>query len=114
MDTIIPVVSARVFGMKLNSKMAHRVDHISTVTGLKENDQIKPEHIAILLSSEQGSLKNVNSATVIPVINMVDFTEYEDMARQAATQALSMTDRFDKVVLAAMKEQQPIVDVISR
>ena len=113
-DTVIPIVSAKVFGMKLDSKLAHRVEYISKVTGLNENEEIKPIHVARLLSSSNGSLKNTGNKEVIPLINMVDYSEQETLAREAAIAALSMTDRFDKVVLAAMKEKHPIVDIITQ
>ena len=113
-DTVIPVVSAKVFGMPLTGKLAHRVEHVTNVTGLKENHEIKPEHIARLLVSDHGSLKNTGAATVIPLINMVDYADLEMLARKAAEQALEQTDRFDKVVLASMREQDPIIDVIAR
>ncbi len=113
-DTVIPVVSVKVIGMTLTDKIVHRVDQISKITGLNEHDEIKPEHIARLLSSSDGSLKNTGSAKVIPLINMVDYSEQETSAREAAHLALTMTDRFDHIVLAAMKEDEPIVDVISR
>ncbi len=112
--TVIPILSAKVIGLPLTKKIAHRVEMISKVTGLKENDEIKPEHIACLLSSEDGSLKNIESAMVVPLINMVDYEEQESLAREAAVMALSMTDRFDQIVLAAMKNDQPIIDVIKR
>lgn len=113
-NTVIPVVSAKVLGMPLSDKIAHRVDQLSKITGLNEHDEIKPEHIARLFSSPYGLLKNTESAKVIPLINMVDYIEQEAMAREAATMALSMTERFDQVVLAAMKNDHPIVDVITR
>lgn len=113
-DTVIPILSARIIGLPLRDDIAHRVEKICKVTGLKEGDDIKAIHIARLLSSENGSLKNAGSAKVIPLINMVDNNELENLAREAAKQALQMTDRFDYVVLAAMKENQPIVDVICR
>ena len=113
-DTVIPVVSAKVIGMKLTTRIAHRVDRLSTITGLKEHDEIRPEHIARLLSSAEGSLKNTGTAKVIPVINMVDYSEQKVLAIEAARQALSMTDRFDSVILAAMNKNEPIVDVIKR
>lgn len=113
-STVIPVVSAKVFGMPLTEKIAHRVDRISKLAGLDEHDEIRPEHIARLLSSSEGSLKNAGTAKVIPLINMVDYVEQETLAKEAAMIALTMTDRFDTVVLAAMKQEQPIVDVITR
>lgn len=112
-DTVIPVVSAKVFGMPLNDKIAHRVDKISQVTGLEQHGTLLPKHVATLLSSEHGSLKGCGDATIIPLINMVDYTELEQLARDAAQQALSLTDRFEKVVLASMRENDPIVDVIA-
>ncbi|GJM05404.1 MAG: hypothetical protein DHS20C09_13950 [marine bacterium B5-7] len=112
-DTVIPVVSVKVIGLTLNDKIAHRVDQLSKITGLNEHDEIKPEHIALLLSSNEGALKNTGTAKVIPLINMVDYTEQEKSAREAAQLALTMTDRFDHIVLAAMKKEQPIVDVIA-
>lgn len=113
-DTVIPIVSAKVIGMALTNKIAHRVDRLVKITGLSENDEIKPEHIARLLSSTDGSLKNTGVAKVIPLINMVDYSEQEVLARAAARQALSMTDRFDCVVLAAMNKDEPVVDVVTR
>ncbi len=45
---------------------------------------------------------------------MVDDGELEKLAREAAKLALQMTNKFDIVVLASMKKDQPIVDVITR
>ncbi len=100
--------------MHLTDEIAHRVEQIFRVTGLEEGAMIKPEHIARLLSSAEGSLKNTGEAKVIPLINMVDDKELENSARDAAREALQLTDRFDTVVLAAMKKEEAIVDVISR
>ena len=113
-DVVIPVLSAKVIGLILNDQIAHRIDRIMKVTGLKEDEEIKPVHIARLLTSDKGALKNTGSAKVIPLINMVDDKELEQYAREAAEAALQMTDRFDSIVLAAMKKDDPIIDVIKR
>ncbi|MBL1141891.1 MAG: putative selenium-dependent hydroxylase accessory protein YqeC [Proteobacteria bacterium] len=113
-DTVIPILSAKVIGLPLNDEIAHRVEQISKVTGLDEGDKIEVVHIARLLSSNEGALKNIGEAKVIPLINMVDDSELEKIASEAAYAALQLTDRFDKVVLAAMKKDQPIVNVIER
>ena len=113
-DTVIPILSAHVIGQPLTEAIAHRVEHLSEVTGLENGKTIEPVHIARLLASEQGSLKSTGQARVVPLINMVDNPELEHTARIAAEQALQMTDRFDKVVLAAMKKDKPIVDVVER
>lgn len=113
-DIIIPVVSAKVIGLLLNNDIAHRVEQISQVCGLKQEDEIEPIHIARLLSSPSGLLKNTENKKVIPLINMVDNPELEMLAREAAQEALKLSSRFDKVVLASMKQEQSIISVISR
>lgn len=111
-DIIIPVVSAKVIGLPLTDEIAHRVEQISLVCDLKQGDEIKPLHIARLLSSPSGLLKNTENKKVIPVINMVDNSELQVLAHEAAQASLELTDRFDKVVLASMKQEQCIIDVV--
>lgn len=112
-DTVIPVVSARVFGKELTEKIAHRIERICAITGMKENDRIKPEHVARLLASPDGAIKNTGKAGVIPLINMVDNPELEKSAYSAAIKALSLTDRFDQVILATMRENEPVSAIIT-
>lgn len=113
-DTVITVVSARAIGKRLTDKIAHRIERITAVTRLEQNEIIQPHHVARLLASEEGALKNTGQAMVVPLINMVDDTGREDLARQAATEALSLTDRFDYVVLATMRNIEPVIDIIRR
>lgn len=112
--TIIPIVSARVLGLTLSEKIAHRVDRVTRVTGALAGEVLTPEHIARLLASEQGLLQECGLARVIPVINMVDKLDSIDPAVEAAERSLTLTDRFDRVILTAMKQQDPVVKVIFR
>lgn len=111
--TILPIVSAKAFGRPLSPTIAHRPELLADVIAAGQGDLLSPGHVASLLTSGRGSLSRVGDATVIPVINMVDTPERLAPARQAATKALSMTGRFDRVVLSAMTGAMPIVDVIS-
>jgi len=113
-DVVISILSAKVIGMPLSEEIAHRVEQICKVSNLKEGDEIKPVHIARILASDNGSLKYTGSAKIIPLINMVDDSDLEKVAREAAKEALQLTDRFDTVVLAAMKKEQPVIDVVTR
>lgn len=113
-NTVIAVVSAKVIGKRLTEKIAHRLDKISAVAGINENEKIQALHVARILSSSNGSLKNTGNAKVVPLINMVDDSEREKLARETAKITLSLTDRFEYVVLAAMRNQQPVIDIISR
>ena len=113
-DTVVPIVSAKVFGKPLTEKIAHRPERITAVTGALMNEPLTPSHIARLLASPDGSLRGTGNATVVPVVNMVDNRTMESLAQAAAEEALTLTRRFDRVVLAAMRREQPIVRIVER
>lgn len=113
-STIVPIVSAKVFGKKLTERVAHRIDQLSAITGLQPGEKIEPGHVARLLASPEGSLKNAGHAMVIPLINMVDDDERAIHARAAAEQALALTRRFGCVVLAAMRNAEPVIEIVRR
>lgn len=112
-DVILPIVSARAFGRPLDQRIAHRPERLAEVVSAVPGDMVMPEHVARLLASEEGALRHVGHARVVPVINMADTEERLTMAGEAARQALTMTGRFDRVVLAAMAGETPVVEVIS-
>ena len=113
-DTVIPVVSARAIGQPLSERIAHRLDIVEAVAGLRRGETLQPVHIARLLASEQGLLKGVGAARVVPVINMVDDPQQEALALEAAHAALALTLRFDRVVLATMRRPDAVVRVVHR
>jgi probable selenium-dependent hydroxylase accessory protein YqeC len=113
-DTVVPIVSAKVFGRPLGEKIAHRPERITAVTGAQPGEPLTATHVARLLASAEGSLRRTGGATVVPVINMVDNRILEAAARAAAEEALALTQRFDRVVLAAMRSDEPIVRVVER
>lgn len=113
-STVIPVVSAAAIGQPLTTDIAHRIDFVASVGGLRAGDIITPEHVARILADEQGALKGVGQAQVVPLINMVDDAEREALARQAAGWALALSRRFDRVVLASMLREVPIIEVVER
>ena len=112
-DTVIPVVSARVLGRRLDEGIAHRPERIAAIVGADPDIALEPKHLARLLSSAQGALKGVGAATVVPLINMVDDSTLHERARAAALLALASTERFDRVVLAVMKEGR-LVEIVRR
>ena len=111
---VIPVVSARAIGEKLSEKIAHRLDRIESICGVSDGQPITPLHVARLLADEEGALRSVGSASVIPLINMVDDEQRNKLALETAEHALRLSDRFDRVVLASMQLEQPLVEVIQR
>lgn len=113
-DTVIPVVSAAVLGRSLDPRTVHRPDCLRAVTGLEPGDIVRPIHLARLLSSESGALKQVGDATVIPLINMVDDAATEKMARETADLALASSGRLERVVLACLKPEPSLIAVVER
>lgn len=111
---VIPVVSARAMGEPLSEKTTHRLEEFLSITGARRGVPITPEAVARLLASERGSLKNVGDARVIALINMVDTPEQLAMARDAAEQALDMCPKIERVILARMLDDDPIVAVVER
>jgi probable selenium-dependent hydroxylase accessory protein YqeC len=112
--TVIPIVSALAIGQPLSEKIAYRIEQIETIIRIKAGEILKPIHLARLLASPQGSLKGVGKAKIVPLINMIDGPTWEKQGIATAEIALSLTNRFDRVVLARMNHANPLVKVIRR
>lgn len=114
-QTVIALVSARVFGAPLSERIAHRVDRLSAITGARIGDPLTPVHIGRLFASSEGLLQHTQHRRVVPVINMVDDDARRKLAEAAAREALAASSRFDRVVLACMRDaSHPVVAVIQR
>jgi probable selenium-dependent hydroxylase accessory protein YqeC len=114
MTTLIPVLSARALGEPLSERIAHRVERLAALTGAVPGEPFTPAHAARLLASRDGLLKGAGDARVVPVINMVDDPARQQLATEAAERALDLTDRFDRVVLARLRDANPVVAVLGR
>jgi probable selenium-dependent hydroxylase accessory protein YqeC len=113
--TVLPVVSALAFGEPLSSRVAHRVERIEQVLGLREGEIITPAHLGRLIASPLGMLKLTETRRVVPVINMVDDARREAGAREAAAMALDLCERIDRVVLLCLaRTDDPVVGVVRR
>lgn len=111
---VIPVVSALAIGQPLSEKIAHQVKQIETIIRIKEGEILKPVHLARLLANSQGGSKGGGKAKIIPLINMIDGPAWESQGLATAEIALSLTDRFDRVVLGCMNQSTPLVKVVRR
>jgi probable selenium-dependent hydroxylase accessory protein YqeC len=110
---VLPIISGLVIGQPLTSSIAHRVDLLTETLDLEVGDIIKPLHLAKLLSSPNGSLQGTKNIRVIPIINMVDDARIEAACIEAALIAFSLTNRFDRIILAQLKHSK-VVKVIDR
>jgi len=110
-DTVIPVASARVVGEPLSETHVHRPERVAELTGLDIGDTIGPEDVGAVLASRLGGHKGAPpSATVVPLINMVDD---DDLAATGRAIADAVHERADvpRVVLARMLDAA-VVDVV--
>jgi probable selenium-dependent hydroxylase accessory protein YqeC len=111
--TVLALVSAKIFGRPLTEAVAHRPERVAAVIGARPGDLITPEHVARLLTSERGALRGVGSATVIAIINMVDDEATRMAARATAQEAVAASKRLARVVLARMRDPDPLIEVIT-
>lgn len=112
---VVPIVSALAIGEPLTAAVAHRIERIECVTGLRENERITARHLGQLLASADGSMKATEGRRVVPVINMVDDDLREAQAREAAEVALDLCRRIDRVVLTCLaRTANPVVAVVQR
>jgi probable selenium-dependent hydroxylase accessory protein YqeC len=113
--TVVPILSALAIGEPLTSRVAHRVERIERVAGLRENEEITAQHLGRLLASPEGLMKATEGRRVVPVINMVDDAAREVQAREAAAVALDLCKRIDRVVLVCLaRATDPVVGVVRR
>jgi len=112
---VLPILSARAIGEPLTSRIAHRVECIERVAGVRENETFTAQHLGRLLASPDGMMKGTVGMRVAPVINMVDDAARAALALQAAEVALDLTDRFDQVILTCLaRTDDPVVGVVAR
>lgn len=110
--TVIPIASAKVVGKPLDEEYVHRPERVAELTSLDLGDKITPSDVATVLTSPDGGRKAVpDSASVIPLINMVDD---ETLAETARTIAHKINDdpAIDRIVLTKMIAERPVVAVI--
>ncbi|MCM2311298.1 MAG: selenium cofactor biosynthesis protein YqeC [Steroidobacteraceae bacterium] len=113
--TVVPILSALAIGEPLTARVAHRVERVERVAGLRENETILARHLGRLLASPDGLMKSTEGRQVVPVINMVDDALRETQAREAAASALELCDRIDRVVLVSLaRTGNPVVGVVRR
>ena len=111
---LVPVVSIRAIGKPLLDEIAHRAKDVARIIDLSLGGRITAVHLAKLLASDQGGLKNVGAATVIPVVNMVENKEDLRLAKLIAEQALDRSAKIERIVIASMVREDPVLQVIER
>lgn len=112
-DTVIPIASAHVVGEPLSTDLVHRPELVTEITGLESGDEIHPTDVAAVLASDRGGMKDVpEGATVVPLLNKIDDEAQRAVGTEIATELLERAPAADRVVLAQMIDDDPLVDVL--
>jgi molybdenum cofactor cytidylyltransferase len=111
---VVPVVGADVLGQPLDADHVHRPERISALTGAPLGTSITPEIVAGVLAHPAGGLKGVPSgARVVALINKVESLPNLVPAKATAARLLGEAP-IRSVVLAAVRQEEPVLEVCTR
>ena len=111
---VVPVVGADVFGKPLDAEHVHRPELVSALSGAPMGTPITPEIVARVLAHPEGGRKNVPAgARVVALINKVESLPDRKPARETAEHLLR-EPAIRSVVLAAVRGNEPVLEVCSR
>jgi probable selenium-dependent hydroxylase accessory protein YqeC len=109
---VVPVASVHAVGDPLSEEAVHRPERVAALTDRERGDTIHPADVATVLAHEEGGLKDVpQGATVVPLFNVVDDEALRETAETVAADLLTRSDRVERVVLARMVADDPVVAV---
>ncbi|WP_254529914.1 selenium cofactor biosynthesis protein YqeC [Natrinema gelatinilyticum] len=112
-DTVLPIASVRAVGSPLSANHVHRPERVAAITGCDRGDPIRPVDVARVLASERGGLKGVpDGTTVVPLLNKVDDGDLRAVAEEIATELLERAPSVERVVLARMIADDPVVEIV--
>lgn len=78
------LISAEALNEPLTSEIAHRPEHIASVTGLSPGDILTPAHVAHLVTSEQGALKHIPETALAYLLLTHAVPERQQAVRELA------------------------------
>lgn len=93
-DAVLVLAGLGVVGKPLNEKTVHRPGRFSKITGLPINQTIRVEHVASLLSSPQGGLKDIPKGSKrFLFLNQADGDLLKAMGKRLAQHLLPYYER---------------------
>lgn len=111
---VVPVVGADVLGVPLDADHVHRPELVSALCGAPVGTIITPAIVAQVIAHAQGGQKGVpEGARVVVVINKVETLADRGPARETAERLLRAPG-IERVVLAALRAEPPVLEVLSR
>jgi probable selenium-dependent hydroxylase accessory protein YqeC len=112
---VAPLASVRVVGQPLTEEAVHRPKRVAELTDVAAGNEIRPKHVADVLSHPDGGLKNVpDDADAVPVVNMADTEETVETAREIAERVVEQAPSVPRVLVTRLVHDDPVVDVVER
>jgi molybdenum cofactor cytidylyltransferase len=112
-DVMVPVVRLQAVGAPLNSETAHRPERIAQVVGVSEGTVLTVEHLAALLTSEEGGMKGAPPSAEVRVLMTGDDASLENDGRDLAERLLGV-DRVRASLLADLTSTEPVRSCLGR
>lgn len=111
---VVPVVGADVFGQTLDADHVHRPELVSALSGAPLGTPVTPEIVARVLAHPQGGRKGVPAgARVVALINKMESLPDRSPGRETAERLLR-EPAIESVVLAALREEESVLEVCTR
>ncbi len=111
---VVPVVGADILGKTLDADSVHRPELVSALSGAPIGSTITPEVVARVLAHRDGGLKGVPAgARVVVIINKVETLADRRPAHETAARLLG-GGAIGSVVLAALRAEPPVLEVLTR
>jgi molybdenum cofactor cytidylyltransferase len=113
-SVVVQVVGADVFGQPLDAAHVHRPELVSALSGAPLGTPVTPDMVAAVLTHPEGGRKNVPArARVVTLINKVEMLADPKLARETAERLLQ-EPAIQLVVLTAVREQEPVLELVRR
>ena len=114
---LVPVVGIDALSAPLET-IAHRPYLLARLLDLSLHETLTPAHVAHLLSSSDGALRNAPAqARIVPFINKVETDAQLAQAREIARLTLARPDldpRVQRIVVGAVQSERPVRDIVHR
>lgn len=110
--TIVPVLSVRAIGRRLDNLVAHRPEQVAAIAGIPVGTTIDAAAMARVMAHYCAVLAESSGASIVPLLNMAD----NEALAAAATETAALTLRFargiPRIVITSLIAADPIVSIV--
>jgi len=112
--TVVAAVSAQTVGRPLDQRVAHYMENIAALLGVRPGEILTSRHIAQTLAAYLQGDWLPGGAHLVPLVNMAEDRESRRAAQEIAATLLDLMPRVSRVVIAHMLGDDPLVAVVQR